>query len=56
MGYDLYPVTTMENKELWLGRAHREGWICIFEHEADRPIARLSETKPGRYEAVPVEA
>lgn len=55
MGYDLYPVTTMENKELWLGRAHREGWLCIFEHEADRPLARLTETKPGRYEAVPVD-
>lgn len=56
MGYDLYPVTTMENKELWLGRAHREGWLCIFEHEADRPLARLREIKPGRYEAVPVES
>lgn len=56
MGYDLYPVTTMENKELWLGRAHREGWLCIFEHEADRPLARLRETKPGRFEAVPIEA
>ena len=53
MGYDLYPVTTMANKDLWLGRAHREGWLCVFEHEADRPLARLVEEKPGRYRAVP---
>lgn len=55
MGYDLYPVTTMESKDLWLGRAHREGWLCIFEHEADRPLARLVEERPGRYAAVPIE-
>ena len=54
MGYDLYPVTTMENKEHWLGGDHRAGWLCNFEHEADRPLARLRETKPGRYEAVPI--
>jgi glyoxylase-like metal-dependent hydrolase (beta-lactamase superfamily II) len=54
MGYDLFPVTTMENKERWLGRAHREGWLCIFVHEADRPLARLEEERPGRYRAVPL--
>lgn len=55
MGYDLFPVTTMENKDLWLGRAHREGWLCIFEHEADRPLARLAEERPGRLRAVPID-
>jgi glyoxylase-like metal-dependent hydrolase (beta-lactamase superfamily II) len=54
MGYDLYPVTTMETKARWLARAHDEGWLCIFEHEADRPLARLEEERPGRYRAVPV--
>ena len=55
MGYDLYPVTTMETKARWLARAHDEGWLCLFEHEADRPVARLVEERPGRYRAVPVE-
>jgi glyoxylase-like metal-dependent hydrolase (beta-lactamase superfamily II) len=55
MGYDLYPVTTMETKARWLDRAHREGWLCIFEHEADRPLARLVEERPGRYRADPIE-
>jgi hypothetical protein len=44
----------METKERWLGRAHREGWLCIFEHEADRPLARLEAARPGRFRAVPV--
>jgi len=55
MGYDLFPVTTMENKDRWLAEAHREGWLCIFEHEADRPLARLTEERPGRYRAIPIE-
>ncbi|MFP3942221.1 MAG: MBL fold metallo-hydrolase, partial [Thermoanaerobaculia bacterium] len=55
MGYDLYPVTTMETKDHWLARAHREGWLCIFEHEADRPLARLAEERPGRLRADPVD-
>lgn len=56
MGYDLYPVTTMENKDLWLGRAADERWLCIFEHEADEPLARLVEERPGRLRAEPVQA
>ncbi len=54
MGYDLYPVTTMETKELWLARALEGSWTCIFEHEADRPVARLVAAKPGRLAAEPV--
>lgn len=56
MGYDLYPVTTMENKDLWLGRAAEGRWLCIFEHEADEPLARLEEERPGRYRAEPVRS
>lgn len=55
MGYDLYPVTTMETKDHWLARAHREGWLCIFEHEADRPLAHLAEERPGRLRAEPID-
>ena len=54
MGYDLYPMTTLENKKLWLPRAYREGWLSIFEHDPDVPLARLAEDKPGRYRAVPI--
>ena len=54
MGYDLYPLTTMANKQQWLPRACRENWLCVFEHDAETPVARLVEEKPGRYRAVPV--
>lgn len=55
MGYDLYPLTTLENKKLWLPRAVEGNWLCIFEHDPDVPFGRLKEEKPGRYRAVPVE-
>ncbi len=51
MGFDLFPLSTIENKRKWLPRAAEEGWICFFGHEADEPIGRLVEVKPGRYEA-----
>jgi glyoxylase-like metal-dependent hydrolase (beta-lactamase superfamily II) len=56
MGYDLYPMTTLENKKHWLPRAHQEGWLSIFEHDPDVPLARLVEDKPGRFRAVPAGA
>ncbi len=56
MGYDLYPLTTLENKKHWLPRAVAENWLCIFEHDADTPFGRVVEEKPGRFRAVPVEA
>jgi glyoxylase-like metal-dependent hydrolase (beta-lactamase superfamily II) len=55
MSYDLYPLTTLENKKLWLPQAAAEGWLCIFEHDPDVPLGRIMEEKPGRYRAVPVE-
>ncbi len=54
MGYDLYPVTTMANKERWLRKAHREGWLSIFQHDPEVPMGRLNERRPGRFEAVPL--
>jgi glyoxylase-like metal-dependent hydrolase (beta-lactamase superfamily II) len=53
MSYDLYPLTTLENKKIWLPRAAEGGWLCVFEHDPDVPFARLAEEKPGRYKAVP---
>jgi glyoxylase-like metal-dependent hydrolase (beta-lactamase superfamily II) len=55
MSYDLYPLTTLENKRIWLPRAAEGNWLCVFEHDPDVPFARLVEEKPGRYKAVPEE-
>jgi len=54
MSYDLYPLTTLENKKRWLPRAAAEHWLCIFEHDPETPLGRLVETKPGRYQAEPL--
>jgi glyoxylase-like metal-dependent hydrolase (beta-lactamase superfamily II) len=54
MGYDLYPATTLENKERWLPRAAEEGWLAIFEHDPEIPFARLVADRPGRYRAEPL--
>ncbi|HUO86060.1 MAG TPA: MBL fold metallo-hydrolase [Thermoanaerobaculia bacterium] len=56
MGYDLYPVTTLENKKRWLPRAAEEGWLAIFEHDPEIRLARLVADRPGRYRAVAVAA
>jgi glyoxylase-like metal-dependent hydrolase (beta-lactamase superfamily II) len=54
MGYDLYPVTTLENKERWLPRAAEEGWLAIFEHDPETPVGRLVAERPGRFRAEPL--
>lgn len=43
MGYDLYPVETLEAKKKLLPRAARENWLCLFYHDADEPLCRLTE-------------
>jgi glyoxylase-like metal-dependent hydrolase (beta-lactamase superfamily II) len=33
LGYDLYPLTTLEEKRLLLAQAVQEGWILFLEHD-----------------------
>jgi glyoxylase-like metal-dependent hydrolase (beta-lactamase superfamily II) len=54
MGYDLYPVETVEAKRRLLPRAAREGWLCLFYHDPERPLARVSEDD-GKLRAVGLE-
>jgi glyoxylase-like metal-dependent hydrolase (beta-lactamase superfamily II) len=53
MGYDLYPMTTLENKKRWIPAAIQEGWIALFAHDARVPAAYLRE-RDGKWEAEPV--
>ncbi len=55
MGYDLYPVETVEGKKKLLPQAARENWTCLFYHDADEPLACLVEQE-GRIRAQPVPA
>jgi len=52
MGYDLFPMLTLENKRRWVSEAIREGWIALFPHDAAVPAAYL-RSRDGRWEAEP---
>jgi glyoxylase-like metal-dependent hydrolase (beta-lactamase superfamily II) len=54
MGYDLYPVETLEAKKRLLPQAAREGWLCLFYHDADAPLCRLAEDE-GKLRVVSYE-
>lgn len=43
MGYDLYPVETLETKKRLLSSAAREEWTCLFYHDANEPLGRIIE-------------
>lgn len=54
MGYDLYPLQTMDSKTAWLPKMAAGGWLAVFEHDADAPLGRIVEEKPGRLVARPL--
>jgi glyoxylase-like metal-dependent hydrolase (beta-lactamase superfamily II) len=47
MGYDVEPLVTLETKRAMLGRAAREGWLVIFEHDATVACGRVLEDRKG---------
>jgi glyoxylase-like metal-dependent hydrolase (beta-lactamase superfamily II) len=55
MGYDLYPVTTLENKKRWIPQVVEEGWLALFAHDPRVPAAYLRE-RDGKWEPEPVQA
>jgi glyoxylase-like metal-dependent hydrolase (beta-lactamase superfamily II) len=55
MGYDLFPVETLEAKKRLIPQAAREGWTCFFYHDPDQPFAKLIE-QDGKYEAVGIDS
>lgn len=54
MSYDLFPTETMEFKKQILPRALQENWICLFYHETDAPLCRLTEID-GKLKAVKID-
>ncbi|HEY5595610.1 MAG TPA: MBL fold metallo-hydrolase [Nitrospiria bacterium] len=43
MGYDLYPLKTLETKKKILQLAHNEHWLLIFQHDPDIPMGYLKK-------------
>jgi glyoxylase-like metal-dependent hydrolase (beta-lactamase superfamily II) len=50
MGYDLYPVELVDRKKELLGRAAAESWLCVFEHDAENPMTRVTRNDKGVFE------
>jgi glyoxylase-like metal-dependent hydrolase (beta-lactamase superfamily II) len=57
MGFDLYPLTTLENKKKWLPEIARNGWLALFGHDEKVRAARLVQLGSehgGKISAEPV--
>ena len=54
MGYDLFPLTVIENKRKWLPQIAREGWLALFVHDPKSPAAYLRRRGEG-WECEPVK-
>jgi hypothetical protein len=54
MGYDLFPLTTLEEKKKFLPKIVDENWVLFFEHDPFTETARVEETDKG-YKAVDVK-
>jgi len=48
MGYDLFPLTTLNDKERWLDRAAREEWIIVLEHDPYHEAITVKRDEKGR--------
>jgi glyoxylase-like metal-dependent hydrolase (beta-lactamase superfamily II) len=53
MGFDLYPLTTLDNKKQWLPQIARNGWLALFAHDPVVRAAYLRE-RDGVLEPEPV--
>lgn len=49
MGYDLYPVQTLETKRWVMERACEEGWLLIFEHDPLVQAGYVKKDAEGKY-------
>jgi len=54
MGYDLFPVETVEEKKKLLPQAARENWTCLFYHEPDQALGKIVE-RDGKFTVATLE-
>lgn len=54
MGFDLFPLTTLENRKKWLPQIAKNGWLTLFAHDPVVRAAYLRE-RDRDYEAEPVQ-
>ncbi len=49
MGYDLFPVTTLEDKKKYLPHAADEKWIVVYEHDPHVKACRIEQKAAGQF-------
>ena len=49
MGYDLYPLQTLEAKRGILNQAFEENWLLLFEHDPRVLMGRVRKDVEGKY-------
>ena len=54
MGYDNFPLTTLEEKKTFIPEAYERNWLLCFEHDAFTDMVRLVPGKKG-FEGIPFE-
>ena len=48
MGFDLYPLQTIESKKEYYARAIPERWLTVFTHDAKTPWAHIEKDELGK--------
>lgn len=56
MGYDLFPIQTLETKRWVLDRAFEERWLLLFEHDPLVQAGYVRKDQDGKYFLREVEA
>ena len=48
MGYDLYPLTVIEQRKRFYERAIPEEWLVLFPHDHEMPAAYVARNEKGK--------
>ena len=54
MGYDLYPVETVEAKKRLIPEAASENWTCLFYHDPGQTLGKIVDDK-GKFRVVALQ-
>jgi glyoxylase-like metal-dependent hydrolase (beta-lactamase superfamily II) len=55
MGYDLFPLTCIEQRKRFYSRAIPEQWLVLFTHDHHHPMGRVRLNEKGKPELVGVD-
>ncbi len=54
MSYDLFPLSTIENRKRFYSEAVPNQWLVVFTHDPATPWAYVEDRGDGKYAAVDV--